>query len=275
MRVLASLLVSFSLAATITFAFGAIASASEPLHVMIDPGHGGSDNGTARGILKEKELVLKVSFKLAELLKADPRFKVSLTRTSDHKIALKRRTKLAEDAKADLFLSIHINSSPDAKVRGTEIYFQNQLPADEESLYLVSKEAEGEEDADTKSEVADSKSKSEPLSTRNDLKRILEDLNHNHHIQQASEFSKTLIETMAAKHAAGRRVIRQAPFQVVTNIGIPSILVELGFITNPIEGPRLGLDDYQRELAQTLFEGLVKYKESVDKDAAETLHSRE
>ena len=117
--------------------------------------------------------------------------------------------------------------------------------------------------------------KNEPLSARSDLKRILEDLHRNHRIQESSELSKTLIETMAARHAAGRRAIRQAPFQVVTNIAMPAVLVELGFITNPLEGPRLALDDYQRELAKTLFDGLVKYKESVDKDAAPTLHSRE
>lgn len=239
---------------------------------MIDPGHGGSDNGTARGTLKEKEIALKVSLILADLLRADPRFKASLTRTTDRKISLSRRTQLAEDAKADLFVSIHINSSTDNKARGTEIYFQNQLPADEEAIYLVSKEAEAESEGEAQTEKIENKN--EPLSARTDLKRILEDLHRNVRIQTSSELSTLLIETMATKNSRGRHAVRQAPFQVVTNNSIPSVLVELGFITHPIEGLLLAQGDYQRELAQTLFEGLAKYKETVDKDLAANLHSQ-
>lgn len=239
--------------------FGAKASATEPLHIMIDPGHGGSDNGASRGSIKESEIALKVSMKLAELLKRDPRFKVSLTRAADRKVALATRTRLAQGANADLFVSIHLNSSPDSRAKGTEIYFQNQLPADEEAMYLVSQEHE--EESDTK--PAASTEKPEPLSVKSDLKRILEDLHRNHRIHSSSEIAKVLIETLAERHSGGRHQIRQAPFQVVQNIEIPSVLVELGYITNPVEGPRLQRDDYQNELAEALFTGLGRYKEKM------------
>jgi len=251
----------------LVFIFAATASA-DPLHVMIDPGHGGSDTGAARGSIKESEIALKVSLKLSETLKQDPRFKVSLTRTTDRKVALPTRTRLAQDAHADLFVSIHLNSSTDARAKGTEIYFQNQLPADEEAMFLVSQEHGADSGA---TEPSAAQEKPEPLSAKSDLKRILEDLHRNHRIHSSSEMAKVLIEQLAQSQARGRHQVRQAPFQVVQNIEIPSVLVELGFITHPVEGPRLQRDDYQNELVQALFTGLAKYKETVDKQAAEKL----
>lgn len=250
-------------------------SPNGPLRVTIDPGHGGSDTGASRGHLKESEIALKVSLKLAELLKQDPRFNVSLTRSDDHKVTLSRRVKIAEDAKSDLFISVHLNSSTESRAHGTEIYFQNQLPADEEAMYLVSRE---HEDDETMAPTADTAAaKNEPLSTKTDLKRILEDLHRNHRIATSSEIGKTLLDTLIAKGAGqklGSRAIRQAPFHVVSYTTVPSVLVELGFITNPQEGPRLAQADYQNELARTLYEGLAKFKETVDKDARETLKSQ-
>ena len=235
-----------------------------PLHVMIDPGHGGSDTGAARGSLKESEIALKVSLLLAENLKRDPRFKISMTRTKDQKLTLSRRTQIAHDAGADLFVSIHINSSTDPRAHGTEIYFQNQLPADEEALYLVSREHEGDEISETNAPA-----KADPISTKTDLKRILEDLHRNHRIQSSSELGKTLLETLVDKGAGqrlGSRAIRQAPFHVVSYIDIPSVLIELGFITHAQEGPRLAQESYQKELARVLADGLTRFKERVDND---------
>jgi N-acetylmuramoyl-L-alanine amidase len=244
------------------------------MHVMVDPGHGGSDLGAARGSIKESEIVLKVARQLAEMLAEDPRFKVSLTRNDDQKVSLPARTQMAEKLQAELFISIHLNSSPDSKARGFEIYFQNQLPADEDAMFLVSREHE-EASGSAATASFDAK-KGEPLSVKNDVKYILDDLARNERIQSSSDFSKVLIETLASRGRlqSGRHQIRQAPFQVVSNIRIPSVLVELGFITHPIEGPRLAQEDYQLELAKALYAGILKYKESVDKETSETLKSR-
>jgi N-acetylmuramoyl-L-alanine amidase len=254
-------------------------SPNGPLHVMVDPGHGGSDTGASRGDIKESEIALKVSLKLVELLKQDPRFKVSMTRTTDHKVALAKRVQMAENANADLFLSIHLNSSPEPRVHGTEIYFQNQLPADEEALYLVSREhveddGQNIDEKDGDSLKALDSVKSEPISMRTDLKRILEDLHRNHRIVVSSELGKTLLENLVSKSAnphSANRSIRQAPFHVVSYITIPSVLVELGFITHPQEGPQLAKTERQTELARSLYDGLVKFKETVDNQARQTL----
>lgn len=250
------------------------ACGASPMHVMVDPGHGGSDLGAARGSIKESEIVLKVARQLAEMLADDPRFKVSLTRNDDQKVSLPARTQMAEKLQAELFISIHLNSSPDSKARGFEIYFQNQLPADEDAMFLVSREHE-EASGSAATASFDAK-KGEPLSVKNDVKYILDDLARNERIQSSSDFSKVLIETLASRGRlqSGRHQIRQAPFQVVSNIRIPSVLVELGFITHPIEGPRLAQEDYQLELAKALYAGILKYKESVDKETSETLKSR-
>ena len=246
---------------------------ASPLHIMIDPGHGGVDTGATRGTLKESEIALKVSNDLAELLRQDPRFQVSMTRTSDTKISLDHRTEAAEAAKADLFLSIHLNSSRDPRARGQEFYFQNQIPVDEESMFLASRE---NEEVKSSNEGDGPDAKSEPLSAKTDLRRIIEDLHRNHRVIESSEIAKILLETWLSNSTTnnvGSRAIRQAPFRVVSNIKIPSVLVEIGFISHATEGPRLAQTEHQKDMAQRLYKGLIKFKETMDKDRAENLKS--
>ena len=255
--------------AILFFFFASAQAAPKPLHVMIDPGHGGHDTGAVKGSLRESVIALKVSQQLADLLRKDPRFKVSMTRTSDQRVSLEKRTELAHEKKADVFVSIHLNSNKDPRARGTEIYFQNQVPADEEALFLASRE--NEEEGGQASAVAREAPKGEALSPRTDLKNILDDLRRNHRITASSDLSKQLIETWSVQPKS--KHIRQAPFYVVSEINIPSILVELGFLTHPQEGPQLGQAAYQAQLARNLYSGLVKYKERVDNSSRENLKS--
>mgnify|MGYP001577243627 CR=1 FL=1 len=118
------------------------ASLSFGFLVVIDPGHGGNDGGAKSDDAKESAIALSVSKLLADALKNDGRFEVKMTRTRDEFVTLEDRAEFANHAKADLFISIHTNWSEDPKARGKEIYFQNQLPPDEESLYLASREIE-------------------------------------------------------------------------------------------------------------------------------------
>jgi N-acetylmuramoyl-L-alanine amidase len=240
-----------------------VTAAATALHVLVDPGHGGIDTGAVRGSLRESEIALKVSILLAEILREDPRFKVSMTRTTDESVALNDRTRMAREMKADVFLSIHVNSSQDARARGKEFYFQNQLPADEEAMFLASRENKDPE----ANESATNQRKPDSLSSNADLRLILEDLNRNYRIHSSSELSRILLESWASNGQAQRpsRAIRQAPFRVVSDIHIPSVLVELGFLTNPQEGPRLAAPDYQKSLAKSLYQGLIRYKETMDK----------
>lgn len=232
-------------------------------HILIDPGHGGIDRGAVKGKLKEAEIALKVATKLATLMKQDPRFRISMTRETDKTVSLDRRTEIANETKADLFVSIHLNSSTDPRAHGKEFYFQNQIPADEEALFLAAKEnAEMETTGEKK--VAANK-----ITPESDVKLIIDDLKRNHRIRASAELSKILFRAWENSGRAtnlGSRSIRQAPFHVVSQVSVPSVLVELGFLSNAHEGPLLASDDYQDALAKSLYEGLVKYKETMDKN---------
>lgn len=255
----------FFLALAFTTVTAATAYAA-PLHILVDPGHGGSDSGAVRGHLKESVIALKVAKNLAELLKKDDRFEVTLSRETDRKISLDQRTQIAKDVKADVFLSIHLNTNSDPRVHGQEFYFQNQLPADEDMLYLASRENEDEDETHATNEK---------LSSENDVRVILEDLGRNHRIKSSGDLSKILFENWAVANGKkiASRSIRQAPFRVVSQVNIPSVLCELGFLSNPAEGEKLVDPGYQAALAKSLYDGLVKFKETSDKDPEHALHS--
>lgn len=249
----------------------ALSLEAAPLHVLVDPGHGGKDSGAVRGSFRESVIALSVSKQLAELLKNDPRFAVTLTREADVKVPLAKRTQIAKDVKADVLLSVHLNTSADARAHGKEFYFQNQLPVEEDMLFLANRE--NSEDAD---DAENAKRAGEKLSSANDIRFILEDLGRNHRIQSSGELSKVLLENwlrVGGASRVGSRSIRQAPFHMVSNVNIPSVLVELGFLSHETEGPRLAQEAYQKTLAKSLYEGLVKYKETIDKDQQGLLKS--
>ena len=120
--------------------FVSVIAQANPLYVVIDPGHGGSDAGAVYGDAKESDIALKVSLQLKKLLEKDRDFKVSLTREADFNLSLEERVQKAEKQKADIFLSLHANASNDQRAKGVEFYFQNNLPADEEAMYLANLE---------------------------------------------------------------------------------------------------------------------------------------
>ena len=254
-----------SVAFVLSLSFLSTAEAA-PLHILVDAGHGGSDSGAVRGNVKESSIALKVAKNLAELLKKDDRFEVTLSRESDRKISLDQRTQIAKDVKADVFLSIHLNTNNDPRVHGQEFYFQNQLPADEDMLFLASRENDDEDERHVQTEK---------LSSENDVRVILEDLGRNHRIRSSGELSKVLFENWAVANGkkVASRSIRQAPFRVVSQVNIPSVLCELGFLSNAVEGAQLLEAKYQASLAKSLYDGLVKFKETSDKDPERALHS--
>jgi N-acetylmuramoyl-L-alanine amidase len=252
----------FALTCAALLAFSMQAAAAEPMHILIDPGHGGTDDGAIRGRIREATIALKVSQKLAEYLKNDPRFDVSLTRESDDLVALPQRAKKSNQLNADLFLSIHANASSDVRAQGVEFYFQNQLPADEESSFLASRENQS-------TTVDDDANTEEAVSHKGDVAHILEDLQRNYKIAASHELSKTLYwswnQNISNKHS---RPVRQAPFYVVSEVAVPSVLVELGFVSNPVEGTRLLDPAHQDRMAKSLYDGLVEYKSLYDRDHA-------
>lgn len=248
------------------FGFGAFA---KPLRIAIDPGHGGSDQGAVRGKVKEADIVLKVSQALKSILETDNRFESALTRTSDSTIPLQERVHRAERIRADVFLSIHANASVDKRARGVEFYFQNHLPPDEETLYLAA--SENQVANRTAASAEEENSRMEP-SKKNDVLSILEDLKRHYRMRSSHLLSKMLLENWDQGSKNDSNIIRQAPFFVVTKSPMPSVLVELGFISNPKEADRLVNPAYQKEIAERIYRGLVKYKEFVDKTSAINLN---
>lgn len=221
--------------------------------IMLDAGHGGKDSGAVCDHLKESNLALKITKKLGAFLEKDKDFEVYYTRSEDHFVDLDKRVLMSEKLGADLFLSIHINSSPDSRARGKEIYFQNLLPPEEESLYLAKLENDGKPENSDEDE------------TSSDLQLILQDLKKNHKALMSSQLSEALLRNWGVKGIRRQRPIRQAPFLVVTKTKIPSVLVEVGYLTNSKEAQNLDNSNYQDRLASGLYMGIKEFKELIDK----------
>ncbi|GIL17004.1 MAG: hypothetical protein BroJett040_07550 [Oligoflexia bacterium] len=246
-----------------------VQASTQPLHVMIDPGHGGTDTGAVRGKAREAEIALKVGTYLKTLLEQDSNYQASLTRTTDKSLSLQERVELAEELKADLFLSIHANAASDRRARGVEFYFQNHLPADEETLFLAATENKV-----AKSNALENQNTQDPTK-KNDVLSIVEDLKRTHRMVSSHKLSKKLLmawEETNPEIKNNSNIIRQAPFYVVSRANMPSVLIELGFLTNPKEADRLINPEYQKEIAQKIYRGLQKYKDLMDKSNLASLN---
>ncbi len=229
--------------------------APKPLRVTIDPGHGGVDAGTTSGKLRESDLVLLVAKKLKEKFEGDDRFVANLTRVDDVKVTLPERVHKAEIQKADIFVSLHANSSTDPRARGMEVYVQNHLPADEDTLLLAAIE--------NQKEILREKTEDTGLSKKNDIAMILEDLRRNSKVRSAFRLSRILAHKWPLNDRRSSRPIRQAPFYVITKTPATSILVELGFLTHPTDRDLLTQSEVQDRVATGIYQGLIDFRSQV------------
>ena len=191
--------------------------------VVLDAGHGGHDEGaTGPSGLHEKDLVLDVTRKLARRLELRG-IKVILTRQKDRFLSLEERTAVANDARADLFVSVHANASRSRKPRGIETYFASLDASDDAARETAEREnmAFGAE--------AESFGKDDPLAA------ILGDLIATQHLQESSEFAKLAQKELSVLSRSRSRGVKQAPFVVLMGVQMPASLVEIGFLTNPDE----------------------------------------
>lgn len=248
--------------------FVVTASPALALHIMLDPGHGGVDTGAVYSGAKEADLVLKVAHSVKALLEKDPSFQVSITRTNDRMLSLQERVHMAENKKADLFVSLHANAATDQRARGVEFFFQNNLPPDEESLFLASQENQ----AMIASQESHETSGGDEVSKKGDVAAILEDLNRQNRMLSSLRFTQTLTNVWGADAKAAQSTIKQAPFYVISKTTMPSVLIEIGFLSNPREVKKLLNKEYQSDLAQKIYKALVSYKEKVDNSSAKTLN---
>lgn len=228
------------------------------LVVAIDAGHGGTDNGATHAGIRESAVVLGISQQLEKILNQDPSYQAFLTRTDNSQIELHQRVKKAQKNNAQLFVSIHANSSPDPHSQGMEIYFRNELPPNEESLKLAHNENQSESHKKRKN--------------KGDVSSILNDMLKSMNTLKSYELSWHIVDHWKVPFSKKRLdPIKQGPFYVIHQDHIPSILVEIGFITNEKESKRLNTPSYQKEIAQAIYKGLKDYKETLDKGHSKAL----
>jgi N-acetylmuramoyl-L-alanine amidase len=218
--------------------------------IVIDPGHGGDDPGAIgpHG-LQEKDIALSVGKKLGDILAEQPGIKVIFTRDSDIFIPLNERTEIANSKKADLFISVHANASPRKATRGIETYFLNWTN-DEEAMKVAARENKI------------SFRKMEEM--QGDLQMILEDLarkNKNEEsMKLASNVQNSMIDTLKVNYRGIEDLgVKYALFYVLVGAEMPSILVEISFISNHEEERRLSSKQYKEKIAEAIAAGINTY----------------
>jgi N-acetylmuramoyl-L-alanine amidase len=214
--------------------------------IVIDPGHGGHDSGTI-GVdgLEEKDVVLDVALRLGKILHDRLGAEIIYTRSDDTFIPLETRTAIANKAQADLFLSIHANSSADASARGVETYYLN-FTSQADALQVAARE----------NAVSD-----QSIYQLSDLvkKIALKDK-----IDESREFAfnvETSLYSGLQRGNAGlkNRGVKKAPFVVLIGANMPSILSEISFVTNPKDANQLRQPEYRQRVAESLYKGVAKY----------------
>jgi N-acetylmuramoyl-L-alanine amidase len=214
--------------------------------IVIDPGHGGHDTGTiGPNGLEEKDLVLEVGRRLGKLLETRLGAEVVYTRKNDTFIPLETRTAIANQARADLFISIHANSSHDPDARGVETYYLN-FTSSPDALEVAARE-----------NAVSEKSIYE-------LQDLVKKIALKEKIEESREFAAdvdaSLHSGLAAKSPSIRdRGVKKAPFIVLIGANMPSILAEISFVSNPADERRLETSDYRERIAESLYRGIAKY----------------
>jgi N-acetylmuramoyl-L-alanine amidase len=234
----------------LSLASSALATERVP-RIVVDPGHGGTQEG-AKGPtgLLEKEVALQISRRVKAKLEAVLGAQVFLTREKDGTLALGERVKFANGWKPDLFISIHANSMPTRKMRqraeGIETYF---LAADASGASARA--------------VADRENADAPqvksVSNDSTLSFILNDLMRMEAHADASRLAHAIQPRLVASTGAVDRGVHQAPFYVLNGVGAPAILIEVGYISHPEEGLRLGRPEYQEKLAEAVALGVKDF----------------
>jgi N-acetylmuramoyl-L-alanine amidase len=217
--------------------------------IVLDPGHGGKDPGAiGSGGIAEKDIVLAVAKKLANKLKRDMGADVVLTRTDDRFIPLEERTAIANAQGADLFISLHMNASPNPEARGLETYYLDNTN-DEASLRLAARE-----NGTSRKQVSD-------------LQFILSDMIQNMKLEDSINLAHRLHHSLVGRLSSGFTEVKdlgvkKALFYVLVGARMPSVLVEMFFISNPAEARAMSEESYQDTVVEALYDGILKHNES-------------
>jgi N-acetylmuramoyl-L-alanine amidase len=219
--------------------------------IVIDAGHGGHDTGTVGPTgLMEKDLCLDVALRLGKLFEEKLRTEVTYTRSDDTFIPLEERTRIANDAKADLFVSIHANSSPDKASRGIETYYLN-LKGSAEAMEVAARE-----NATSQQNI-------------HDLEDLVKRIARTEKIDESKELAEDIQDSLSKRvqrtaKTVRNRGVRKAPFVVLIGAGMPSILTEISFLSNPSDEQLLKKPEHRQRIAEGVYQGVAQYLESMN-----------
>ena len=228
--------------------------------IVIDAGHGGHDSGTigADGI-EEKDVVLDVALRLGKLLHERLGAEIIYTRSDDTFVPLETRTAIANKAQADLFLSIHANSSSDATARGVETYYLNFTSAPD-ALETAARE--------------------NAVSTQSiyQLSDLVKKIAMKDKIDESREFASDVQQSLYAGLTKGNaglknRGVKKAPFVVLIGANMPSVLAEISFVTNPRDASELRQPEYRERVAESLYKGVARYEAGLSQTKPSTLRA--
>jgi N-acetylmuramoyl-L-alanine amidase len=215
--------------------------------IVIDAGHGGHDSGTI-GVdgLQEKDVVLDVALRVGKLLHERLGAEIIYTRSDDTFIPLETRTAIANKAQADLFLSIHANSSSDSSARGVETYYLN-FTSQPDALEVAARE----------NAVSDQ--------SIHQLSDLVKKITLKEKIDESREFASDVESNLYSGLERGNgglrnRGVKKAPFVVLIGANMPSILAEISFVTNPKDAEQLRQPEYRQRVAESLYKGVAKYE---------------
>jgi N-acetylmuramoyl-L-alanine amidase len=219
--------------------------------IVIDAGHGGHDSGTlGAGGIEEKDVVLDVALRLGKLLHDRLGAEIVYTRADDTFIPLETRTAIANKAQADLFISVHANSSQDPSARGVEVYYLN-FTSDPEAMKVASRE--------------------NAVSTQSvhDLSDLVKKIALKDKIDESKELATDVDMSLFAGLTKGNaglkdRGVKKAPFVVLIGANMPSILAEISFVTNPSDAEQLERPEYRERVAESLYGGVARYATGIN-----------
>src|SRR5258708_15074427 len=220
--------------------------------IVIDPGHGGHDTGTIGPTgLMEKDLCLDVALRLGKIIQQRlPGAEVVYTRSDDTFISLEERTRIANESRADLFISIHANSSHDHAARGVETYYLN-LKGSPDAMEVAARE-----NATAQESI-------------HDLEDILKHIARSEKIDESREFAADIQESLARRiqklnKTVKDRGVRKARFVVLVGADMPSILTEISFLSNPADEQLLKKPEHRQRVAEGLYQGVASYLQSLN-----------
>jgi N-acetylmuramoyl-L-alanine amidase len=219
--------------------------------IVIDAGHGGHDSGTLGvGGIREKDVVLDVGLRLGKLLHDRLGAEIVYTRSDDTFIPLETRTAIANKAQADLFISIHANSSPEPGVRGIEVYYLN-FTSDPDAMRVAARE-----NAVSNQSV-------------HDLSDLVKKIALKDKIDESKELATDVDTSLYTGLTKGNddlhnRGVKKAPFVVLIGANMPSILAEISFVTNQQDAVQLKKPEYRERVAESLYAGVARYADAIN-----------